>query len=203
MVALVLASCTGKSSAPRQLAAPPVTEPPPAPFIAVVDRMEGAISPEAAQRVPVEAGAGVQTYFRRAFLDGPYPRTDYSHALDSWSPGVRESGSKHLDIVANAALGPELDGMRAVHQEARLTVFARDGLAQGAQAAIVLEAVGRHKTAGPVTVRLTGDLTLVPSPFGWVVVGYRLLNEATTPDATVTATATSVVTPAAGSATTK
>lgn len=191
LISLVLATTAlvACSKSPPPTTVPPPTEPPPALLDSRVVEVEGDLTPEARAHIPSEAGAVVEAWFDNAFLVGPYPRASFPDAFRTFSAGAAALAAQHVAVLTNAALATEMDGLRAEIKETWFSVFARGGEPHGATGAVVLQAVGHHMTAGDVTIRVTGDLHLTRGPSGWQIVGFRILNEATTPEGTTTVTA--------------
>ena len=133
----------------------------------------------------------VEGYVDNAFVNVAYPTSSFPNAFVDFTPAAAALAVQHADVLTNATMGPMLDGLTPTAYVAHLSVFARGGRAEGVTADLVFAGAGRHRTAGPVTVRLTGDLFLERTPEGpFKIFGFRLLNEAVTPETTTTATAT-------------
>ena len=185
--ALLAGACSKKQAGSPAASGPPTsTTPPPAAFLVELTGVYGDLPDGEKSKASKDAGAVVEQYLKAAFLDGPYPKTAFPQAFARFSPGAAALATSRQDVTTNSALGPEMENLRATLQTARVALYARDNLPQGATTDLVLEAVGKHKVHGDITLRVTGDLYMVPTPQGWQIVGFRLLNEADGAAGTVT-----------------
>ncbi|MDT0200977.1 hypothetical protein [Nocardioides sp. AE5] len=132
----------------------------------------GKIGTAYARDVAQDVAGVVDDWFVRAYLSGPWPRTDFSSAWRNFSRDLAAWAKQERSVTSNAALGARIDAVRAEQRVVRVDVLGVDSKAVGATARVRLVFV----TDGDVRLRvtITGELNLLPSGDTWAVFGYDL-----------------------------
>jgi hypothetical protein len=181
LVALMLCggvACTGGSPSPRPPAGGTPTssgapKPDSAPFRVRVTRVSGHLSPAGRAALAHEVGATLTSYVDAAFLSGRYPRSDFSDAFASFTPGAAAQARQQLGLLTNRQLGPSTVSVRAVRRTAALSVLAPSSVAAGVTARVDLDLLVKRSAGSPQRVRLTGRLLLTRLAGGrWAIFGY-------------------------------
>jgi hypothetical protein len=187
VLAVTLVACTDAAEAPVRTAsggsataAPssPDASPTPAsaPLRTVVTRVSGRLPRAARPALEANVGRAVSSYVDGAFLSGDYPRTDFSDAFASFTPGAARDARADQGLLTNRDLGASTTSVRATRQTAYLSVLAPFRVAAGVTARVDLRFVVRRADAPAERVRVAGRLLLTRDGAGgdWSVFGYDL-----------------------------
>lgn len=189
-VALVLvaglSSCSGEEpgsneTAPTSTSSAATDQPAATPLVttASIDRVDGRLAPDARARLRTRVVSTLDTWIDGAY-GGSYPRDDFSGAFDGFTQRAARRADRDKDILSNASVGLEVDGVQAVRRRIRLEVLAVEGAAVAVTARVDLA----FELSGEITRRdaIVGQLYLTyerpraasgDSP-GWRVFGYDL-----------------------------
>jgi hypothetical protein len=137
-----------------------------------VGKVAGRLPRAAADRLSDEVGDVVDGWVRAAYLDGTYPRRDFSDSWPGFSAGARRLAHGDRALMSNEDIGARIDGIEPHRIRVRLDVLAVKQRPVGVTAHV---AVG-FGTTGEVErqVRVTGRLFLTRGDGGWQVFGYDI-----------------------------
>lgn len=101
---------------------------------------------------------------------GEYPRTDFDGAFDGFTAGAVKQADGALDILTNADIGGQVDGVTFTRRNVVVDTVGRGNDPAGATARVNLE----FTTTGDVesTVAVKGRLMLSPVKQGWKIFGF-------------------------------
>jgi hypothetical protein len=186
LVALLLgaAACTGDeaetpeaatSAAPSgpETADAPRLDRPEATWKVSIEQLRGGVDKS---RRPAIAG-GVQRSLQRwvaGAYRGEYPRHDFSTGFNGWTADAKRLARADREITTNAAIGSDLVQVVADQLQARLYVFAADGVAGGATAKVHLRFTGVRSNGALVGITVHGDVALTRDQARWRIFGYDL-----------------------------
>jgi hypothetical protein len=199
IVLLAVAACSkggGGSrtpdAAPTAQVPPSPTTPPSVPLSTTVTNVAGDMTDQVKDKVRQEAGAAIDSYLTKAFLAGP---AGAAEAFARFTPAAAAQAVTMTEALTSGSLAPALTVVRATHYQAGLSVWAYDGLPQGATAQVDLILQAEHPTQGPLDIVVNGTLDMAPTPEGWRIFGYTVTNTVAehkvAPSTTVTNTASS------------
>ncbi len=191
LLAATTASCTGDepSSTPqpaRQSSSASPTEgstatlePKAAPTRVRVTRVSGHLAPKDRAVLEHKVGRVVSAYFDDAFLAGPYPRSDFADAFDTFSSGAARLARRDKALLTNSSLGPTTEAVVARRQTAYLSVLAPHKIAAGVTALVNLRYLAERGDRPDKEVTVKGRLILTRKKSGgWQVFGYDLSRSA-------------------------
>jgi hypothetical protein len=185
---VLVAGATGCTAHRSPAAAPPPTAstsgsptprpthpPPSAPLQTSVTHVAGSLDKPHRALLERHVGRTISTYVDAAFLEGGYPRSDFSSSFGAFTRGARADARHDQDLLTNRPFGASTTSVRATRRTAYLSVLAPGGRAAGVTAAVDLDLLvdrgrgpGRH-------VHLAGRLLLTPLSNGrWSIFGYDL-----------------------------
>lgn len=128
---------------------------------------------------------GVRSWLDGGFVEGDYPRSDFSAAFSGFTPGAARQARRQQRITTNAALGRDLVQVVPTRQAVGFSVFAPQGRAAGATAAVRLVLLGIRADRSEVEVAVSGKLYLTREK-GWRVFGFDLQRDVGAPGTSVT-----------------
>jgi hypothetical protein len=160
----------------RSVGATPTIEARPVPMQVSVARVAGErLRKKQRRRLERQVGRVLSEYFDAAYLAGEYPRTDFTGALATFSPGVVRRAASDRALLTNAGIGARTEAVVPRAKRARLDVLVPRRVVVGLTARVRLVFL-RHQAQGPdqkVTVR--GRLMLNRKKSGpWQIFGYDL-----------------------------
>lgn len=173
-VAFAGAGCTGSDDQPAGSDAPAEATPTPtAREVAAqvsLGKVTGKLPPAEADRLTAQVGDLVDGWVRAAYLDGTYPRRDFSDSWPGFSAGARKLAHGDRALMSNEDIGDRIDGVDPHRVAVRLDVLAVKKRPVGVTAHV---SVG-FATTGEVErqVRVKGRLFLTRGEDGWQVFGY-------------------------------
>ncbi len=179
------AGCTGSpapqaATSPTPTPTPPSATPTPAvpasvPMKVVVTRVSGRLPQAARPALEGNVGAALSAYVDGAFLGGTYPRSDFSTAFRSFTPGAARDARGDQALLTNRTFGPTTRSVRAVRRAAYLSVLAPYKVAAGVTAKVDLVFLVDRGDRPAERVALGGRLLLTRNADnGWSVFGYDL-----------------------------
>lgn len=136
---------------------------------AAVGQVAGKLGPKKRKRVLRQVTEVVDGWLDAAFVEGDYPRSDFTDAFPGFSDGAARQATG-VGGMSNTNLGPKVSGVDVVKRWVRVDVLAPGGKPAGATARVVLvmdlsgEVERRH--------RIKGRLVLRPAGGGWEVFGF-------------------------------
>lgn len=169
---LLLASCSGGGDDPGG-APTSSTEAGPG---AVVEtqvsfgKVTGRLGRPARDQLSAEVGSVVDGWLDAAYVEGDYPRTDFADAWPGFTRGARAEAERDAELMSNADVGADIDGVEPVGRAMRLDVLAVKRKPVGVTAHVIL----KFDTAGGSgeRVKVAGRLYLTQQGQGWQVFGY-------------------------------
>lgn len=168
-------ACTGGEDEPDDpaAAAPSTAAPSQAPAVEKVvtfGRLTGTLPPETRDRVARQVGAVVNGWTAAAYLEGDYPRRDFSDSWPGFTPGAKEEAHRDRALMSNENIGERIDGVVLRRSRVLLDVLAVRKRAVGVTARVQLA----FRTTGDLqrVVRVEGRLYLTHTERGWRVFGY-------------------------------
>ncbi len=152
-----------------------VTEPPPVETVVSIGEVTGRLPRAGKVDVKAEVGTVVDGWLDAAYLDGDYPRRDFSDSWPGFTKGAHVEARRDRDLMSNADIGPRIDSVEAKKRTVRVDVLAARRKPAGVTAHVVL----RFNTTGKVTarIRVQGRLYLTPSGGSWRIFGYDITKE--------------------------
>ncbi len=186
------ASCTGDepsgSPAARQSPSASPTEgststlePKPAPARVRVTRVSGHLAAKDRTVLEHKVGRVVSAYFDDAFLAGPYPRSGFGDAFDTFSPGAARLARRDKALLTNSTLGATTEAVVARRQTAYLSVLAPHKIAAGVTALVNLRYLAERGDRPDKEVTVKGRLILTREKSGgWRIFGFDLSRSAST-----------------------
>jgi hypothetical protein len=145
-----------------------------APFTATLAKPGIGVKRSAFPDLKAAVGAPVAAWFDGAFLGVDYPTADFPHAFDSWTADAGRQATADADSTTNATLGPDLVALVADRQQARLFVFAHNGVTGGATAEVRLVLTGEKQDGSLVRYNVSGTVYLTRDGSQWSIFGYDL-----------------------------
>jgi hypothetical protein len=117
----------------------------------------------------------VDGWIDAAYLEGDYPRTDFSDSFPGFTAGARTKAMKDADLMSNRDLGPAIDGVEPKRRVIRLDVVSVKQRPVGVTAHVLVT----FATTGDTTkkVRVGGRLFLTKGKQGWQVFGYDVAKD--------------------------
>lgn len=178
MAAILLTACTSgdeKSAVSDPTSTGPTTSltRPNADFTVAIRQLKR-VKPTDRPKIKAAASAPIQAWFNGAFIEGDYPRDDYSDGMKSWTPDAAAMAKRDQGTTTNAALGKDVIAVVADEQHADLYVFASKGSPGGATARVRLRLTEEKPTGELVQVAVTGSVYLTRVKSGWKIFGYDL-----------------------------
>jgi len=175
-----VAACTDGRAPDKPRASPSPTTTsaparPSAPMRVQVTHVAGQLSAPRRRALAAAVGRTVSAYLDAAFLAGDYPRSSFSSAFTSFTPGAARLGRADRALLTNQPLGPTTRSVRATRRAAYLSVLAPRGRVAGATAAVDVGLTVDRAPAATQRIHLTGRLLLSKDPRGrWRIFGYDL-----------------------------
>lgn len=173
--ALLLALATGgchhqDDAGPAAGPSSPSTSAAAVPTLTQVGTVTGRLPRQARDRLVHQVGEVVDRWVHAAYVDGDYPRHDFSASWPGFTSGARRLAHRDRALMSNQDIGDRIDGSELRRSSARLDVLAVKQHAVGVTARVL---VG-FRTTGDVerTVRVQGRLYLTHTDGGWRVFGY-------------------------------
>lgn len=168
---------TGPSALPsRSVGAEPTLEAKPVPTQATVATVVGAkLGREQKERLEKQISRVLSDYFDAAFLGGEYPRSDFSGALGTFSPGAAQRATSDRALLTNASIGTSTEAVVARTKAARLDVLVPRRLVAGLTARIRLVFVQERTDGADQRVTVWGRLLMNRATSGsWQIFGYDI-----------------------------
>lgn len=104
----------------------------------VLQSRVGAVSgklPAAPSDQAAEAVSGVvEAWLAAAYVEGDWPRTDFSDAWPGFTPGAARLARQDKDLTSNAGIGGSIDGVEVEVAKVSVDLLGVKGKAQGATA---------------------------------------------------------------------
>ena len=186
MMLVVTAGCTSDDEKPeetapsalpsRSVGVEPTLEARPVPTqVTVAKVVGGKLRPPQRERLEKQVSRVVSAYFDDAFLAGEYPRTDFSGALATFSPGAVERAASDRALLTNAEIGTSTETVVARTKAARLDVFLPNKFVAGLTARIRLVFVQERTDGADQRVTVAGRLLMNRKESGsWQIFGYDI-----------------------------
>jgi hypothetical protein len=180
VLAVVLAACSGDdadssgSGDTGDAAGAPADgatdAPAPVETTAMLGKVRGKLPQGKRSKVRQQVAHAVDEWFDAAYVDGDYPRNDFSTSWPGFTTGAKADAEGDKALMSNQDIGSDVSSVRATARRVSVDVLAVHGHAQGATARFVL----KFKTDGDVQrkIEVSGRLFLAPSPDGWRIFGY-------------------------------
>ncbi len=164
----------------RASGSPSVPVPRSVPLRVEVTHVAGELPAAARRRVAARVARTISAYVDAAFLEGRYPRSDFTASFGAFTPGGAGQARADVPLLTNQPLGPSTRAVQATRRTAYLSVLAPKGKVAGATAAVDLVfRVDRGSRPGR-RVHLKGRLLLTRDRTGrWAIFGYDLNRSAT------------------------
>jgi hypothetical protein len=158
----------------RSVGAEPTLAAKPVPTeVTVAKVVGGKLSRQQRQRLEKQVSAVVSTYFDDAFLAGEYPRSDFSGALATFSPGAVERATSDRALLTNAEIGTTTEAVVPRTKAARLDVLVPRRSVAGLTARIRLVFVQERADGADQRVTVAGRLLMNRKKSGpWQILGY-------------------------------
>ncbi|MBO0841643.1 MAG: hypothetical protein J2O46_00545 [Nocardioides sp.] len=179
-IGLLSAGLTGCAGEPKKPAAahspPPSPAPPPVVHsTARIIQLQGKLDVPHRQALDAAVTKTVDTWLQAAYVAGTFPRpaATYSKVIFAgWSPGAVAKAIKQYPLLSNAAIAPQIRGVRPISSLIGVDVLANKGVAIGVSADIRFI----FDTAGPTASRetISGRLTMTPNGAGWQIFSYDI-----------------------------
>jgi hypothetical protein len=119
-------------------------------------------------------------YFDAAYLGGDYPRTDFSAAWESFSPGVARQARRDRALLSNAADGARVEAVVPLRKTARVDALVPRRVVAGLTARIRLVFVQQMSDGADQRVTVSGRLLMNRAKAGpWQLFGYDVTRTAT------------------------
>jgi hypothetical protein len=187
-LAVLTGACSGDDDTPApepaDQAGAPTLRQQPADLDVKIARVSGALTKADANALSKRLGRVVATWFDGGFLDGDYPRSNFS-GYDAFTPGAARLAEHDSDVTTNAQLGSEWEQVVPTRQVVRLYVFAPGHRASGASAKVELVMVGAGESGSASELAVTGELYLTKTSKGWRIFGFDLHRSVGAPGAYV------------------
>jgi len=116
----------------------------------------------------------ISVWMATGYVGGDFPRTDYSQAFMTYTPGVAAQAQRQRKVTTTAGLGAELAQVVPTRRVARVSVLAVRGRAIGASARVLLVMVGVRADGTELELVVRGRLRLTPTADGWRIFGFEL-----------------------------
>ena len=176
----VTAGCTGGDEAEnaplpkRSVREQPTLEAKPVPTEVSVARVVGGrLDRDQRSRLEKQVGRLVSRYFDDAFLGGDYPRSNFSGALATFSPGAARRARADRDLLTNADVGATTEAVVARRKQARLDVLVPGRFVVGLTARIRLVFLQQTTDGVDKRVTVSGRLLVTRRKAGtWEIFGY-------------------------------
>jgi hypothetical protein len=132
--------------------------------------LTGKLPSDARERVSAQVGEVVDGWIDAAYVDGDYPRRDFSDVWPGFTAGAQKEAHHDRALMSNEDIGDRIDGVDLYKSVVKLDVLAVKKHAVGVTARFY---VG-FGTTGDLerTVRVKGRLFLTYTDHGWRVFGY-------------------------------
>ncbi|MFT4286651.1 hypothetical protein [Nocardioides sp.] len=168
----LLAGCSGSDGGGTPGAGGSAGGETPAPVVTVttVGALTGDLDQAGQDQVSEEVGTVVDGWLDGAYL-GDFPRTDFTDAFASFTPGAAERAQQQLDLMTNASLTAEAT-VEAVSRSVSLDILAVKDKAVGVTASVDLVLAAGEE--------ISGTLDLTPTNGGWQVFGFEITRTPTT-----------------------
>ena len=183
---VVAAGCTSDDDKPeeaapsdlpsRSVGVEPTLAAKPVPTKVTVAKVVGGKLPrQRRERLEQQVSRVVSAYFDDAFLAGEYPRSDFSGALATFSPGAVERAASDRALLSNAEIGTSTESVVPRAKAARLDVLVPGRLVAGLTARIRLVFVQERTDGADQVVTVQGRLLMDRKKSGpWQIFGYDL-----------------------------
>lgn len=185
------AGCTGDGGDPTGAASSPLPSrsvesgatlaAKPVPMQVSVAKVVGSrLGREKRQRVEKQLTRVLGRYFDEAYLEGDYPRSDFSDALEAFSAGAARRARADRDLLTNATVGPRVEAVVPRRKQVKLDVLAPRRRVVGLTARVRLVFVEEHAEGSDQRVKVKGRLLMSRARSGkWKVFGYDVSRAAT------------------------
>jgi hypothetical protein len=183
LLAVTISACTGDSDPDGRSPQPPpaskgaatTLEPKPVPATVRVTRVSGKLRPKAREVLADNIRKVVIGYFDDAFIGGDHPRSDFSNAFRTFSPGAARQADRNRDLLTNRVLGPSTVEVIPKRQTAYLSVLAPYKVAAGVTARVHLDFLAERGDQPDKRVEVRGRLILTRTGSGgWQIFGFDL-----------------------------
>jgi outer membrane murein-binding lipoprotein Lpp len=147
------------------------------PMQATVGKVHGRLKPSAAKAAVNGISPVVDGWFKAAYLDGDYPRTDFADSFPGFTPGAAQDAKQDSGLMTNKQVGGDVDGVAADLKQVEVDLLAANHKAAGATARFTLVFTTTGDYAKEVSVK--GRLFLTRGSEGkWRVFGYNVTRSA-------------------------
>lgn len=181
-----LSGCTGEepaqpdrgaTSSPTDGAGTPTAQP--VVTESSIDRVDGDFDASRRAVLRSRVSKALDTWIDGAY-GGAYPRDDFSEAFDSFTTGAARRAKQDAGLLSNAAVGLEVDDVRAIRRRVHLDILGVAGRAAAVTARVdlVFDLTGEITRRDTISGRLyltfdtsSGGPRAAP---GWRVFGYDL-----------------------------
>lgn len=155
-------------------------EPKPVPLDIEVVRVLGSrLKRPHVELIERQVGRAVSAYFNQAFLDGDYPRRNFSAAFGSFSRGAAQEARRDRRLLTNASVGGVVESVTPRQKVARLDVLVPNKIAAGVTARVRLVFLQERARGADQKVTLSGRLLLTRKKSGgWQIFGYDVARSA-------------------------
>jgi hypothetical protein len=147
------------------------------PTHARIGKVSGRLDRDRRKGLRKQVTKAVDAWIDPAYVEGDYPRTDFSGAFAVFSKDAAKLAKRDRRLMSNAGLGDRVESVTAKTRRLSIDVLANAGRAAAVTGRFVLVL----KMDGKVrrTDRIAGRLFLAHSEKGWQVFGYDV-NRGTT-----------------------
>jgi hypothetical protein len=143
--------------------------------VTVAKVVGGKLKRQQRERLEKQVSAVVSAYFDDAFLAGEYPRSDFSGALATFSPGAVERAASDRALLTNADIGTTTEAVVPRTKAARLDVLVPRRSVAGLTARIRLVFVQERADGADQRVTVAGRLLMNRKKSGpWQIFGYDI-----------------------------
>lgn len=126
-----------------------------------------------------QVGRAVSAYFNEAFLEGAYPRRNFSAAFGSFSRGAAQQARRDRRLLTNVSVGGQVESVHPRQKVARLDVLMPNKVAAGVTARVRLVFLQERSQGQDQKVTLSGRLLLTRKKSGgWHIFGYDIARSA-------------------------
>lgn len=172
-VTSTVTSCSGGDDEPEPqgAASSSATEEPVATELSF-GRLTGPLPAARKEQLSAAVQEVVDGWIDAAYLAGDYPRTDFADAWPGFTPGARALARRDADLMSNADIGGQVDGVEVERRVVKLDVVSHKQKPVGVTARVAV----RFSTTGDTEThyRVGGRLYLIPTKDGWQVFGYDI-----------------------------
>jgi hypothetical protein len=156
-------------------------EPEPEPLNVRIASVPGTLPGPVRADVRRRLHGAIDSWMAAGFTGGDQPRTDFSSASGSYTPGAARLAWRQRSVTTNLRLAADLASVMPTRRVAKVSVLALSGRAVGASAQVLLVAVGARADGSQQELVLRGELDLVPTGRGWKIFGFDLVRSVGSP----------------------